>query len=438
MKESWGSQLGFALAAIGSAVGLANILRFPYLVGNYGGGAFIMIYLISLVLISLPTFICEVAIGQKAQKGPCGAFAELGNGSPMAKVGIVQVITAFIVSSFYAVLAGWILGYFVESINGNLMTITSIEESSTHHGKLLASTPWTMGYHFAFMFICFFIMSRGLRDGLEKFNKIFTPLLFVVLMVILIISLQMPKAKEAMTFLFKPDWRALTTEAFLIALGQSLFTLSAGQGTMVTYGSYLPKEHKIAKGIGSIVLSDTLVSILSAVIVFSIVISADMETTGDLGLLFKTLPVVFSQASSFGTILSVCFFALVFLAAITSEISAIEPVILFIRDKFGVSRQKAAVSSCLLIYLVGVPCALSTNLLSSVSFFDKDIMSAIDYLATAVLIPLGALVSVVLVGWFWRPKVLLEGIPSWINSIVLMIVKYVIPVFILVVAFKGV
>ena len=356
-RASWGSRLGFIFAVAGSAVGLANIWRFPYIVGKHGGAAFIIIYLICLILMGFPAFMAEMIIGRSTQTSPKGAFQKLGKTKLWASAGAMTIVTGFIVSSFYSAVAGWILGYLVEAIAGNIHSFESTEHASQHFTNLMENPLWTVAFHFLFILFSTGVLFLGVREGIEGGSKIMMPLLFIVLIALVIDGLLMPNAYNALSFLFTPDWSVLTPTAIMVAMGQAFFTLSVGQGTLVTYGSYLGKEENVVKNCFPVVLMDTLVSIFAAIAVFTIVFSVGMEPNSGPGLIFYTLPYAFSQITG-GYLLAILFFLLVFLAALTSEISAMEPTIAYLVDERGWKRKPAVFACGLGAFLLGIPSAL--------------------------------------------------------------------------------
>lgn len=439
-RESWGSRLGFIFAVAGSAVGLANIWRFPYIVGQHGGAAFILIYLFFLFVMGFSVLISEILIGRKTQTSPSGAFAELGKKKIWSIPGKMTILTGFLVSGFYSAIAGWILGYLVESILGNITHFTSIEQASDHFSSLIQSPLWGVGFHFIFLFISSAILYLGVREGIERSTKIMMPLLFVTLLFLVVRGLTLPHAEEALAFLFSPDWDELTPQALLIALGQAFFTLSLGQGTMVTYGSYLSKKVNVVLTCLPIVLVDLLISLLSAVAVFTIVFSVGMKPDSGEGLLFNTLPLVFSQIPG-GYFLAIVFFLLVFLAAVTSEISAMEPFIAYLRDDLGWKRHIAVIVCALGAFVIGVPSALSYSLFSKFSLFGMPILGFMDYLCSSILIPLGGLLAVIMVGWIWGYSNAFHHLEEgsgqffvnnpWVKTYFKFCIKYIAPICII-------
>jgi NSS family neurotransmitter:Na+ symporter len=399
-RDSWGSRIGFMFAVAGSAVGLANIWRFPYLVGENGGAAFILVYLICLLLIGFPVFMAEMLIGRTTQTSPSGAFQKLGGSKAWSWGGKLTILTGFIVSSFYSAVAGWILGYLVEAIMGRTSSFESPQHAISHYQSLMDNPYWGVSFHFFFLLACVAVLYLGVRNGIEKGNKIMMPLLFLVLFCLVVKGLMMPNAWHGLKFLFEPDWSSLTPAAFLAALGQSFFTLSLGQGTMVTYGSYLGTKENLVKSCFPVAIMDTLVSILSSIAVFTIVFSVGLEPDSGPGLIFHTLPWVFSQIPG-GYFMAVMFFLLVVLAALTSEISAMEPTIAYLIDERGWKRHSAVIACGIGAFLLGVPSALSYNLLKDYTLFDQNFLELMNFTTSSILIPIGGFLAVILVGWKW-------------------------------------
>lgn len=438
-RASWGSRVGFIFAVAGSAVGLANIWRFPYVVGENGGAAFIIIYLLSILLIGFPVFISEIVIGRTTQTSPSGAFRLLG-GRAWSWAGKMTIATGFLVSSFYSAIAGWILGYLVEAISGRASNFISTEAVVEHYQSLMDSPVWGVSFHFCFLFICIGVLLLGVRGGIERSNKILMPMLFCVLILLAVKGLSMPNASKGLTFLLTPNWSVLTPHALLTALGQAFFTLSLGQGTMVTYGSYLNRNENLLASCVPVVIMDTVVSLLAAVCVFTIVFSVGLEPDSGPGLIFHTLPWVFSQIP-WGHAIAVMFFFLVFLAALTSEISAMEPTIAYFIDERGWKRTPAVLTCGLGAFLLGIPSALSYSLLKDQLIFGRTFLDLMDYLATGILIPAGGLFAVLLVGWKWGiPNALAQlkqgadGLferKPWLSKYFWYCIKYSAPIFIM-------
>lgn len=402
-REHWKSHIGFMWAAIGSAVGLGSIWRFPYVVGQSGGAAFVLLFLVFLIFVSLPVLIAELMIGRKTQLSPYGAFKTLGRGEGWGKIGLVTIITGFIVSSFYSVICGWTLGYLLDALGGSLTHFTSIEQSRNYFLSLVGSPSWAVTTHFGFMFISTLILFVGVRKGIEAWNRVLMPLLFVILIALVIKGLTMKGAEEGLRFLFTPDWKSLTPGVVMMALGQAFFGLSIGQGTMVTYGSYLSKKENIPNMGIPIVFAVTLVSLLAGIAIFTVVFTVGAQPTDGTNLMFQTLPMVFSQIPG-GYFFSILFFFLIFLAGLTSQISAMEPLISYFMDTRKMGRHKAVICCGVGAFLFGIPSALAFSVWSDYTIFGYNFFDAISNFAINILVPLGGLASVLLIGWRWGLK----------------------------------
>ncbi|MBT7264177.1 MAG: sodium-dependent transporter [Waddliaceae bacterium] len=441
-RETWKSSAGFIFAAMGSAVGIANICIFPCLVGANGGAAFIAVYLISLLLIGFPVFISEITLGRKTHRNPAGAFKEVGKTKLWSRAGLLTVVTGLIVTAFYSVLAGWVLGYFVEAIAGRLHIMTTIEETSFFYNTLMSKPLWALAFHFIFIVICGAVLYGGVRHGIERGSKFMMPILIVILLFLVVRGLMLPGAGKGLKYLLSPDWSMLTPAAILLALGQAFFTLSLGQGTMVTYGSYLTKKDSIPSVAIPVALGDTAISLCAAIVVFTTVFSVGMEPSQGLGLIFQTLPIVFGQLPG-GYLLAVVFFLFVTLAAVTSEISAMEPVIAYLVDERQWRRHSAVAACTVGGFLLGIPCALSYSILKGVTLSGVNIMDAVMFITEGALIPAGGFFAVILVGWVWRQRKALRNLREgssgffdkniWFRRYLWLCIKYVAPVLIIVV-----
>jgi len=392
------NRIGFILSTAGSAIGLANIWKFPYVVGEFGGGGFIILYFFFLFMIGFPAFFSEILIGKITGKRPDDAYESLGKSKTWGKIGLGTMWTGFFVSSFYSVVAGWILGYLYEALRGNLLFIQTIPQAHGHYLSLMQEPFWSLFFHFIFAMICLWFLIGGIRKGIEKCNKICMPIFFIVLSLLLVWTFTLPTAKETVNFFLRCDFSKISPQAVIIALGHAFFTLSVGQGTLVTYGSYLKPHSKILSSASLVVLTDTLVSLASAFCILSIVAFGNQNIQFGPGLIFETLPTIFSTVSG-GYSLCAGFFFLVFIAALTSQVSALEPLIAHITEKFSMNRRKASGLVVLASFLIGVPSALSQSSLSTLTFFDNTFFDIMNFTTTSMLVPLGGLASVLLIGW---------------------------------------
>ncbi len=410
-REQWKSRLGFIWAAVGSAIGLGSIWRFPYVVGQNGGATFVVLYLICLILVGFPVLVSEILVGRTAALNPSGAFLKLGKNRKWQGIGKMTILTGFLVSSFYAVIAGWTLGYFLESLLGHLGSLSTSSAAQTQFLKLTSSPFWSVGFLFGFLLLAIFILYTGVQHGIEAGNKIMMPLLLFVLIFLAIKGLTFPKGEQGLTFLFKPSFSDIRAETILMALGQAFFSLSLGQGTMVTYGSYLPKKENIPGTCLPIAFFGICVSLLAGIAIFTIVFAFGLPVAGGESLMFQTLPLIFSKIPA-GYLLSLLFFLLLLLAALTSQISAMEPLIAYLIDARKWSRHRATLTVGLAVFIVALPCALSFGPLKGWTLFGKTLFDLILYLCLNILIPLGGLGAVLLIGWKWGIKKTLPALQT--------------------------
>ncbi|MCK4574006.1 MAG: sodium-dependent transporter, partial [candidate division Zixibacteria bacterium] len=387
-RGTWTTRFGFILAAAGSAVGLGNIWKFPYITGVYGGGAFVLVYLGCVVIVGLPLMIAEFMIGRRAQENPVGAFQRLHrDGSPWQLVGWLGVASGFIILSFYSVIAGWALAYIGKSIIGFAGTAEQIQGQFI---DLVGSPGKSVFWHTVFMALCIGIVIGGIQRGIERWSRILMPSLLVILLALMVYGLFYTHGgMQALNFMFKPDFSKLSAEAVLSALGHAFFTLSLGMGAMITYGSYMRREANLVRDAVTISVLDTLIALLAGVAIFSLVFHFGLEPDKGPGLIFMTLPVLFAQT---GPIVSVPFFVLLTFAAITSGISLLEVVVSYFVDKRGWGRTKATLMMGGTIYLIGILSAVSGWTLP---FRGKDqgFLDIFDFISTNYMLPIGGLLT---------------------------------------------
>ncbi len=350
-----------------------------------------------------PVLISEILIGRKAQLNPSGSFKEIGRHKGWQGVGKMAILTGFLVSSFYAVIAGWTLGYFLQAVLGQINHFSSSSQAVEHFQTFSTSALWGIGSLAGFIFLSLFVLYTGVQKGIEAGNKVMMPLLLFILLFLAIKGLLMPGGEEGLVFVFRPNWGEITPTAILFALGQAFFSLSLGQGTMVTYGSYLGKKENIPGTCVPITLFGICVSLLAGIAIFTIVFSAGLAPTAGESLMFQTLPLVFSQLSG-GYFLCLLFFLLLVLAALTSEISAMEPLIAYLIDRWKWKRHRAVLTTGIAVFTVALPCVLSFGPWKDLTFFGKNFFNLLLFLCLNILIPLGGLAAVLLVGWRWTFK----------------------------------
>lgn len=397
-REQWGSRLGFIFAAAGSAVGLGNIWRFPYIVGKYGGAAFLAFYLLIVFVVGMSLMLAEFSIGRCARADAVGSMKKLGGGAwPL--VGWMGFLCAFVILSYYAVIAGWTVAYMVKSLTGLMGQVTDGAASGAVFGAFVSNAPQAIAYHALVMILVFIVVFQGVGEGIEKCCKILMPALFVVLILLVFRSVTLPGASTGLEFYLKPRLGDLTSEGMLAAVGQAFFSLSLAMGIMIVYGSYIPKDMSLPNSVRSVVIIDTLVAFLSGLVIFPAVFAFGIEPGTGPGLTFVTLPVVFSKMPA-GGLFSFAFFLLLFLAAFTSAISLFEVSVAYGMDEMKMTRKKSAALMGVIIFLLGVPSALSVGG-HIPQIAGKDFLDVADYITNNVAMPLGGVFTTIFVGWFW-------------------------------------
>lgn len=399
-RGGFSSSMGFILAATGSAVGLGNIWKFPYVAGQSGGGVFFIFYLVFTLLIGVPILIAEMTLGRKTRQNPVGAYRKLDKRFTFA--GGIGVACAFVVLSFYSVIGGWVFNYLI-TYGKNLLNTIAIAEPVQFYNEFISSSLAPVTGHLVFMLLTCLIVLGGVSAGIEKTSKILLPALFVLIIAVVVRSVTLPDAWKGLSYLFIPDWSSITSttkllEIVLSAMGQVFFTLSIGAGTMITYGSYLTKETNIVKAACMIPLLDTLVAVLAGMAILPAVFSFGLNPGEGPGLLFVTLPTVFNQMP-FGSIFGFIFFLLVLVAAVTSSVSLLEVVVSFGIDTLKLKRKTSSVLCALAIALLGVITALSFGAMSSFRPLGLSMFDLINQLADKLLMPLGGIFICVFSGW---------------------------------------
>ena len=396
----WNTRLGFILAASGSAVGLGNVWKFPYIVGQNGGGAFVLIYILCTVAVGLPIMLAEFTIGRKTSLNPVGAFQSLKPGTHWIQIGYMGVLAGFFILSFYAVVGGWTLAYVVKAFTQDISNFSSPQEAGQFFGSFIGNTWEVLFYHALFIGICVGIVLRGVHGGIEKACKILMPTLVIILIILMFRALTLPGAIEGVEFYLKPDFSQIDSKTVLIALGQAFFSLSLGMGCMLTYGSYLPEQENLTSSTVYIVVFDTMIALLVGMVIFPAVFAMGLEPTEGPSLVFSVLPAVF-VGMPFGNVVSVIFFTLLGIAAITSGISLLEVVVAYFIDQRKWARKKAVLITSAAIFAFGVPSGLSFGVLSESKLFDMTFFDHIDNIASNYLLPLGGMLTAIFVGWAW-------------------------------------
>lgn len=458
-REHWSGAWGFIMAAAGSAIGLGNIWKFPYITGQNGGGAFVLVYLLCIAVIGAPVMICEFALGRHTQRNPVGAFKALapktsvlahlvGLGMLLAGaflllfrcwgwgailvalgllifrygwvlVGAMGVVAGFTILSFYSVVAGWTIGYVWKAAAGQL-DFSTVEAANEHFGHFIVSPAWAVGCHFVFMLLCALIVYKGVKSGIERWSKILMPLLFLIILALIVRSLTLPGAMAGVRFYLTPDFSKINAGSILIALGHAFFSLSLGMGAMITYGSYIDRSQNLFSATLSVVVLDTLVALMAGLAIFPAVFAQGFGPDAGPGLVFQVLPTVFHQIP-FGAFWAFLFFVLLLIAALTSGISLLEVVTAYFVDERGWKRHRATVVFGGAIFLLGAFCAVSVADWSRLEWIHAGLVKVfgsakgsffdvMDNLSSNWLLPLGGLFICLFTGWVWGTKPALDEI----------------------------
>jgi neurotransmitter:Na+ symporter, NSS family len=418
-REHWGSHIGFVLAASGSAIGLGNIWKFPYIAGKNGGAAFILIYLVSILFIGLSLVIAEILIGRRSQLNPVGAFRKISRGSRLwTLVGYLGVFTGFLILSYYNVVAGWSLGYFLEGISGSALSFGSSDEAALFFNEKITNPVWIIGFQALFSLLVLGVVYFGVAKGIEKFSRILMPLFLAILLILVGWGISLEGSKEGLSFLLKPNWDGVTGKTVLEALGQAFFSLSLGMGALLTYGSYLNRNDSILSSSVMIVALDTFIALLAGVAIFTSVFAMGFSPDAGPGLVFCVLPAVFAKMPGGGAF-ELLFFLLLTIAALTSAISLLEVIVSYFVDEKKGSRHKVVLGAGSVVFLFGIPTALSFGSMDHVLIFKKTFFDFLDYLSSNILLPAGGFFTALFVGWAVKKEVFLDefrrGAGGWVD-----------------------
>ena len=442
-REQWGSRLGFVLAAAGSAIGLGNIWRFPYVTAENGGGAFVVVYLACIALICLPYLFAELALGRNSQKNPVGAIAAIRKGTPWMLVGGLCVLTGVFILSYYGVVAGWALGYIFKAF------VAPAAESGAYFSSFVSDATTVIPLAGVFMLITILVVYGGIEDGIERWAKVLMPILLVLMLVVIFRAVTLPGAGAGLDFYLNPDFSKIDGTVILAGLGQAFFSLSLGMGAMVTYGSYLPKQENLLVSGGYVALFDTAIALLAGLMIFPALFAMGMEPeSGGPALIFVVLPEVFAEMP-LGGFISAVFFVLLSIAALTSMVSLLEVVIAYFVDETAWARQGIVWVMGGAIFLFGLPSGLSQGAVpaltdmswlvgSQIFGAEPGFLDIMDFIWGNISLALGALLISVFVGWVWGTGAAIEELQqgaggtftgTW-PSIWAGFLKYVCPVVI--------
>ena len=435
-RGSFGSKLGVILATAGSAVGLGNIWRFPYMTGQNGGAAFILIYLVCIFLLGIPGMLGEFIIGRHSAANAARAYKNLAGGKSWAFMGYMGVFTSMIILGFYAVVAGWCLQYLYASM---MAQVQGDSEFVKNYFVEFSSNPikptlWTI----AFILLTHTVVVRGVRNGIEKASKILMPLLFILLVIIVVASCSLPGAIKGVEFLLKPDFSKVDENVLLEALGQAFFSLSLGTACLCTYASYFSRQTNLLKSASQIVIIDTIIAILAGLMIFPAAFSVGVKPDSGPSLIFITLPNVFNEAFAgmpvLGYVVSVLFYALLVLAALTSTISMHEIGTAFFYEERKISRKSGAWIETIACCVIGILCSLSQGAVPELALFGKDFLTCCDNLTAQLLMPLGSFLTCLFLGWYVPKKLVRDEFTNWgtlkgtLFPIFLFMIRFVSPI----------
>lgn len=402
----WSSRFAYILAATGSAVGLGNIWKFPYITGENGGGAFVLVYLACVIAIGIPIMVAETMMGRRGRQSPINTLSTLSTEANANKnwhfLGWLGVVAGILILSYYSVIAGWAIAFVFKAIFGGFSSDALLVKAS--FDELIASPTQLVAWHTVFMIATMSVVMRGVRGGLEKAVQLLMPALLVLLLILVAYAMTTGEYYfQGLSFLFSPDFTEIDGDAVLTAMGHAFFTLGLGMGAIMVYGSYLPSDVSIVKTSLYIAGADTIVALLAGIAIFPLVFANGLEPGSGPGLIFQTLPIAFGNMAG-GWLFGILFFVLLVFAALTSSISLVEPVVAWLIENRGVTRIKASVLSGFVIWAMGVSVAFSFNIWSDYKIFGKTIFDFLDYLTANLMLPIGGFCIAVFAGWVMLQK----------------------------------
>ena len=438
-RVNFGSKLGVILATAGSAVGLGNIWRFPYMTGQNGGAVFILIYVLCVLLLGIPCMISEFIIGRHGQANTARAFRKISGGTMWSLIGYMGVLTGFLISGYYAVVSGWCLEYLWASLTGQLQG--DPEYIKTYFATFSQDPVKPVFWTFIILLATYLIIENGVRDGIEKASKLMMPTVFILLLVIVVASCMLPEAEKGIEFLFKPDMSKFTSDVFLGALGQSFYSMSIAMGCICTYASYFSKQTNLANSAMQIGVIDFFVALLAGLVIFPAAFSVGVNPDSGPSLIFITLPNVFQHAFGnevIGYAISVLFYILLSMAALTSLMSLHEVSTAFLQEEMGTTRKRAALGVTIGCIIIGTVCSLSLGAWSHIRVWGMTIFDTFDFVTGQLFLPIVGFLTCIFIGWFVPHKIVHDEFTNMgtlrngtLFHFYIFLVKYVCPVFIL-------
>lgn len=405
-QGEWSSRFAFILAATGSAVGLGNIWKFPYITGENGGGAFVLVYLLCVLLIGIPIMMAETMLGRRGRRSPINTMEILTKEAQADQswhyLGWLGVLAGFLIISYYSVIAGWAGAYVFKAFTGSFFDANAADVKALFDG-FLASPLQLIFWHSLFMLATMLVVVRGVTSGLEKAVRFLMPILFVLLVIMVGYAMTTGSYHKGLAFLFTPDFSKLTADGVLTAMGHAFFTLSLGMGAIMVYGSYLPKDVSITKTAMVIAGADTAVALLAGIAIFPIVFANNLQPASGPGLIFETLPIAFGNMSG-GWLFGVLFFVMLVFAALSSSISLIEPAVAWLIENKNMDRKTACIWSGLAAWLLGLATVFSFNVWANFKIFDRSLFQLLDYLTANLMLPIGGFFIAVFAGWIMKQQ----------------------------------
>ena len=437
-RENFGTKFGVLVAMAGSAIGLGNLWRFPYLVGSYGGAAFIFVYIICVFVLCLPILFSEVIVGRRSHANAFGAFKKLAPGSRWKWLGALSVLTPLIIVSYYSVVGGWGVEYFFKSVTFEFTDGMTQSQLGTLFSSFTSSVWAPLMGHTIFLLMTALIVISGVKSGIEKFGKVMMPMLFVRIVIIAVRAVTLPGAAEGLAYLFKPDFSKIDASVCSAALGQAFFSLSLGMGTMLTYGSYVSKKENIAASSSYTAISDTIFALLASCAIMPAVFAFGLDPEEGPSLVFETLPFIFSNMS-LGAFVAILFFLALIVAALTSSISLYEVVVAYLVEEKHYTRKGAAILVFVVAWVLGILCSLSFGPLSEFRIFGQTVFNLFDKLSANFLMPLGGLLLVIFVGWVMKKSDVIDEFTNGgslkanvrVSGFVYFLIRYICPLAVL-------
>ncbi len=421
----WSSKFTFIMAASAAAIGLGNIWRFPYLAGQHGGAIFVLLYLLFVIVLGLPLLIAEIVLGRSGRGSPYHAMENIAVLTKLSKhwriIGGISIAAGYLILTYYSVISGWVLDYFVRSLV-SLFNGTTI----THHFNQLLNNPWEMLASDTIIMLGVIVtVSLGIKGGIERVIKFIFPALFLLLLLLLIYAMQTPGFHQAVNFLFKPDLQKITSKTMLLALGQAFFSLNVAMGITMMFSAYLPKKVPIISSAIAIAIADTVIALLAGLIIFPIAFSNHLQPGSGPGLIFRTLPIAFAQMP-WGNFIASLFFLMLELAAFSSAIALIEPTVAWMMQRFNCKRLTACLVTGIMAWILSIGTIISFNVGKNFDLFGMNFYQLIDFITSDIMLPVGGLLIAIFTGWFLKRSIINEQLTEATSRIWILLWRFIL------------